>query len=980
MDPRVILFVCVAAGAGSCRAVAAVPTGSWGARASSEHAGEFIAENAIDGSAETRWASSSGGAQQLDIDFGSAVSHGRVRIRWERAHAVDYSIQISCDGREWKTAVQRRGSGGGNEVVDCGGVSGRFLRIACERPAQYGIYSIWEVEPLEPATGAALKARRVAVQAERADRARAKVREAMARMGAREIVFAMRKPVPDGHWYANFGYYAECEKGDGVRVASQLGGKAVAYRPGGRLCKWDVESGRVTVLLDDPEGGVRDPFVDHNGRTILFSYRKGDREHYHLHTIGADGTGLRRLTDGDYDDIEPCRLPGGDILFVSSRCKRWVNCWATQVAVLHRCDANGNGIRAISSNNEHDNTPWLLPDGRAIYTRWEYIDRSQVDYHHLWTTNPDGTGQMVHFGNQRPGLLMIDAKPVPGSDRVVTIFSPGHGRRDHAGAVALIDPRSGPDDAGRARVLNADETFRDPWAFGEDCFIAAHDAGITALDGDGRAIEIFALSQADRDAGYLLHEPRPVYSRMAERRIPERTNPASATGTLIVADVYRGRNMGGVARGEIKQLLVLESLPKPINYTGGMEPLTYGGSFTLERVVGTVPVEADGSANFEVPALRSLILVALDGAGLAVKRMQSFLTVQPGETTSCVGCHEQRTQTIAPVGGLLALGRGPDRIAPIADCPDVFDYPRDIQPILDHLCVDCHGYEKTARGGPRSGGVILSGDRGPMYSHSYFTMTTRALFSDGRNRPKSNYGPRELGSGASRILKMVDGSHQGVRASAHEAEMLRLWIDSGAPYIGTYAALGTGMIGGYALNQPTDTDFDWPVTVAATEVFDGRCATCHLPNGEMALPRALSDERKMSFWRFEQTDPKHRGSRHIVFNLSRPEKSLALLAPLAPEAGGLGICKGTGGESARVFSSPADPGYLRILAMVSEGKRYLDQITRFDMATFRPRPEYRREMRRYGILPANSDAAVSRDDAYQIDRKYWESLWYQPTR
>ena len=101
--------------------------------------------------------------------------------------------------------------------------------------------------------------------------------------------------------------------------------------------------------------------------------------------------------------------------------------------------------------------------------------------------------------------------------------------------------------------------------------------------------------------------------------------------------------MAGVQPGEIKRLLVIESLPKPINFTGGMDPLSYKGTFTLERVLGTVPVEADGSAHFHAPAVRSLFFVALDEDGRAVKRMQSFTTVQPGETLGCVGCHEQRT-------------------------------------------------------------------------------------------------------------------------------------------------------------------------------------------------------------------------------------------------------------------------------------------------------------------------------------------------
>ena len=157
----------------------------------------------------------------------------------------------------------------------------------------------------------------------------------------------------------------------------------VAYEPGGKLLKYNLRRGETTVLLNDPAGGVRDPQVHYSGEKILFSYRKGDGKHYHLYEIDVDGTGLHQLTDGLYDDLEPTYLPDRGIMFVSSRCKRWVNCWLTQVAVLHRCDADGTNIRQVSSNNEHDNTPWPLPDGRILYQRWEYVDRSQVHYHHL---------------------------------------------------------------------------------------------------------------------------------------------------------------------------------------------------------------------------------------------------------------------------------------------------------------------------------------------------------------------------------------------------------------------------------------------------------------------------------------------------------------------------------------------------------------------------------------------------------------------
>ena len=213
----------------------------------------------------------------------------------------------------------------------------------------------------------------------------------------------------------------------------------------GKLCKLNVRTGEVTVLLDAGGGSIRDPQVHYDAQKILFSYRKAGTDYYHLYEIQVDGTGLRQITSGPFDDYEPAYLPDGDIVFVSTRCRCWVNCWKTQVGVLYRCDADGGNLRRLSYNHEHDNTPWVLPDGRILYTRWEYVDRSQVEFHHLWTMNPDGTEQTVFFGNTHPGTLMIDAKPIPGTDDVIASFSPGHGVTDHKGIATIVSPRGGPD-------------------------------------------------------------------------------------------------------------------------------------------------------------------------------------------------------------------------------------------------------------------------------------------------------------------------------------------------------------------------------------------------------------------------------------------------------------------------------------------------------------------------------------------------------
>ena len=784
--------------------------------------------------------------------------------------------------------------------------------------------------------------------------------------GAEEIVFAVRAVGGDGHWYANFSYYAEDDQ-------------RLTYRDGGRLCRLNLRTGKLTTLLDDPNGGVRDPAVHYDGRKAVFSYRKGGTCNYHLYEMNLDGTGLRQLTDGPYDDFEAAYLPDGDLMFVSSRCKRWVNCWLTKVAVLYRCDASGNNIRMISSNNEQDNTPAVLPDGTVLYTRWEYVDRSQVHYHHLWLVNPDGTGQMVYYGNQRPGVVMIDSKPIPGTNKVVSVFSPGHGKREHAGPIAVVDPNVGPDDPAGARMISrASEDFRDPYPLSEDLFLVARLGELMLMNGRGAVQTVYTLPEAERKEGFWVHEPSPIRARLREPVIAPRIDLSNPNGRMVLVDANLGRNMEGVKPGEIKKLLILETLPKPINFTGGMEPLSMGGTFTLERVLGTVPVEADGSAHFEVPALRSVFFVALDANDVAVKRMQSFVTLQPGETAGCVGCHEKRTDRAPQTAYMTALARPPSRIRAIDDVPQVLDFPRDVQPILDKNCAGCHGYEKTADGGPYDGGVILTGDRGPIFSHSYFMLSAHEMLADGRNRAKSNYPPRALGSGASRLLAHAEGGHHGVKVSGLEREILRLWIDTGAAYPGTYAALGTGMVGGYAQNKLDRSDTEWPAVKAAIEVEKRRCASCHV--GALTLPESPSDDLGMPPWAIKYGSPPLRFSRHILYNLSRPEKSLLVLAPLAKEAGGWGLCAAGVAEKKPgtvVFADAKDPDYQALVASIRAAGDRLNTIKRFDMAGFQPRAAYLREMRHYGLLPAGhpDDKPVN---PYALDEAYWRSFWYVP--
>ena len=771
----------------------------------------------------------------------------------------------------------------------------------------------------------------------------------------KEIVFANRASYADGHWYANIGYYCNDHKkkafaGDGNGAA-------------GRLCKLNLRTGELTVLIDAGSGCIRDPVVHYDAKRILFSWRKANTDFYHLYEINVDGTNIRQLTSDEYDDIEATYLPDGDIAFVSTRCRRWVNCWKTQVAILYRCDADGKNITQISANVEHDNTPSVLPDGRLLFTRWEYVDRSQIGYHHLWAMNPDGSGQMVYYGNQEHYPLYIDARPIPGSTKVVGIESPGHGRKNHMGKVIVLTDEFGPD-APEGKKIVKNGNFVDPYAFSEDCFIVAQGKGILLMNGKGESQLIHA---SDRDC----HEPRPIIRKERERTIMPRSDPAKATGQLILTDVYNGRNMGGVKRGDIKKLLILESLPQPVSFSGGPDLMSWLGTFTLERVLGTVPVEEDGSASFEVPANRAVFFVALDENDMSVKRMQSFVSVVPGEVTSCVGCHENRVRTPSTprTGALMAMKRAASRIKPFNGFPDVLDFNRDIQPVLNRNCVKCHNFKD------HKGSLSLEYALGPIWSHAYYALHARLQVADGRNG-YGNQPPRSIGSSASRLMNKIDGTHPSakghkkIKLTEKDWRTVWLWIESAAPYAGTYAALRNEdeMARGYGRL----------VFSRNGEALRRRCGKCH---GKGELPRVpfhapkWPDKRGITrpVARHErlviENDPLARYSSHILVNMTAPGASPLVLAPLARKHGGWGRC----GD---VFADREDPDYKLILKTIEESKKGADGIPRYSTPAWKPNWQYIREMKRYGVLPSSFDIAKDDLDPFETDQRYWQTFWW----
>lgn len=772
----------------------------------------------------------------------------------------------------------------------------------------------------------------------------------------KEIIFAVRGHVKNLHYYENYGRLY----GDNFHIAEG----------GGRLCRMNLRTRQITDILNDPEGAVRDPQVHYGGQKILFSYRPGGETRYHLYEINVDGTGLKQLTDGDEDDIEPTYMPDGRIMFISTRGHRRVPCWSSQVGILYRCDADGSNIVCLSASVEHENTPWLLPDGRALYTRWEYVDRDEVAFHHLWVINPDGTRQMTFYGNmQKHGncVAMLDAKPVPGTGKVVCTYA-FHNTPEHGGEVRVIDPDRGPDDLDSAKLISDEypesigrlghtsNGWRDPYPVSENCFLVASQKSLYVMDGEGNWERLYEHKEGTNKL--WVHEPRPLLPRSREDVIVDTTDWSKDHGTLALYEAHTGRKMDGVEAGTIKELLIMEELPKAVSYSVDMDATSLDGTFLLHRIVGKAPVEEDGSAYFDLPANRGFFFVALDDEGRAVKRMMSFTSVAPGEKTSCVGCHEARTMAPPPDPDSkmpAAMRRTPSAVQPVEGVPEIIDYNRDIQPIWDKNCITCHNYEKYA------GELSLTGASSPTFVHSYLNLHYEGLISHGR-QGLGNRAPYSIGAHASRLWDVLENEHHDVKLTLAELKMVRYWIESSAAYAGTLAGLGMRY-------RKIRVKID-------EKKYENRCGTCHSPGDIKG--------RWLTGWS---------RVRDRRYNLSHPEKSLVLLAPLAKEAGGLGLCeqrepqphplapdeKEAEAPPAEVFTSKEDPFYWEVLAALRDAAEQRRRMPEYFKPGFEPWHAYPEVMKRFGILPEDWNPEGARlKDYFPIDQKYWEHLWHTP--
>jgi len=615
--------------------------------------------------------------------------------------------------------------------------------------------------------------------------------------------------------------------------------------PGARLLVLEGLSpgGHVTQLAPQAplHGSFWRPDVSWDGRRVLFCFKPHNEKAFHLYEIQADGAGLRQLTDGPYDDLDPVYLPDGEhVAFSTTRSQTYVRCMPpTNAFVLARCDRDGGAIYLLSRGNEPDYLPSVTNDGRIIYTRWEYTDKPLWRVQSLWTANPDGTQVNTFWGNQSvwPDLLK-DARSIPGSHRVMFTGSAHHNW--FSGSVGILDPDRGlnfpdgltkvtaevawpecgngpvdPVESPRYRADGHYTAYYSPYPLSETDFLVSANRGgrfvLYLMDVDGNRELIYEGVHHVLHAMPLAARPRPpvIRDRVAWPGYDQRNTPAG--GVLYSRNIYEGTP--AKLRGRVRFLRILTIEHKTYTYWYKRPYLSTGPvvsgvqSEGVKQVLGTVPVEADGSVHFRAPSGMPLHFQLLDANHRALQTMRSFTGVMPGERRGCLGCHELHSTTPVVETVANALARRPSPVTPPPWGVDSVSWDRYVEPVLARVCGTCHRGNgkgrKTLDLTPRPGRLG--------FDEAYWLFTGRPTWGKPYKPPADpppgfgiadmivveGYGTRDPAayrtpepmtrlSGRSRLIEIASsGKHHGVKVDPESLRRLILWVDTMCPYRGS---------------------------------------------------------------------------------------------------------------------------------------------------------------------------------------------------
>ncbi|TKG97284.1 formylglycine-generating enzyme family protein [Puteibacter caeruleilacunae] len=566
-----------------------------------------------------------------------------------------------------------------------------------------------------------------------------------------------------------------------------------------------------TVVNPKAKRLITDLELDFDADKMLYS-SVNDGGLWHVYESGIKGKGITCLTPDSLPDVnhfDACYLPDGNIIYTSDATYQGLPCegGSRPMAVMYLLDRKTGKIRQLTYEQDTDFCPVVLNNGRVLYLRWEYSDLAHYFSRILMSCNPDGTGQMEYYGSNSyfPNSYMY-ARPIPDNRTMLVGIVGGHHGISRSGRLILLDPKKGRSEAEgmvheiphRGRKVEAEikdqlvrgvwPQFIHPYPLNDKYFLVSAKMNENALWGI-YLVDVFNNMTLIKEVeGAGLFDPIPVKKQQRPPVILPKIKEGEKEATVFLTDIYVGDGLKNIPRGTVKSLRLFAYHYGHIS-TGGHHTVGVESSWDIKRVLGTVPVEKDGSALFKIPANTPIAIQPLDASGKALQLMRSWLVGMPGENVSCIGCHE-RTSQAPPNIHTLASRRAASKIKHWQGSPRPFSFRYEVQPVLDKYCLSCHNGQEKGRPDFRKSDLVDHKGK----AKSQFFLEDKSYMSlhpfVRRPGPESDLhllNPMEYNANTSELIQMLQRGHYGVEMSNEDWEKLYAWIDLNAPYRGKWS-------------------------------------------------------------------------------------------------------------------------------------------------------------------------------------------------
>ena len=547
---------------------------------------------------------------------------------------------------------------------------------------------------------------------------------------------------------------------------------------------------------------VSDLRLHWEGDRVMFTQTQEDRR-WNVFEVGLDGNGFRKIIENDEPDLDfydGTYLPDGRILAVSNIGYQGVPCVngddpVGNLIIYNPADRN---LRRLTFDQDANWNPVVMNNGKVMYTRWEYTDLTHYYSRIVMHMNPDGTENKALYGSGAmfPNSI-FDIQPLPGNGSAFVGIISGHHGIARSGRLLIFDPAKGrkstegviqeiPHSNRPVQELIKDELVNGVWpqfikpsVLNEKYFLVAAKLSPESLWGI-YLVDIFdnvtCIMEAENE-GFI----SPVLVRKVKTppALPDRVKLDQKEATFFIQDIYEGEGLRGIPKGTIKEVRIhayeyayIKS-PSDHNWHG------IQSGWDIKRNLGTAPVEEDGSVIFKAPANTPISIQPLDKDGVAVQWMRSWVTGQPGEIVSCIGCHENQNQTVIPKR-TIASQRAPHQLKTPEGGIRSFTFDLEIQPILDRSCIACHNGEEAfdLRGGRKD-------NKG--YGTSYLNLHPY-IHRQGGEGDMVVLQPYEYHPNTSELVRMLKRGHNNVTLTDKEWRTLYNWIDYNAPDKGYFIA------------------------------------------------------------------------------------------------------------------------------------------------------------------------------------------------